>query len=130
MSMRSNKTLIRVAFAALFPVCAAMSAAAYGQTAQTQPTATQRQMMGERHKKMAEMHSKMAACLESDKPFAQCRQEMTDTCATNFNGNCPMIGRGKMGGRGKGMMNGGGNCWDWMMNPDADAAPKAAKPVK
>jgi hypothetical protein len=113
-----NKLIAHVAIAVLIPLSAS---AVFAQT--TQPTQAQRQTMSERHKTIAEMHSKMAACLESEKPIEQCRQEMTDSCANSFNGTCPMMGQGKMRGRGKGMM-GGGNYWDWMMNPSDDSAPK------
>ena len=102
----------------------------FGQGVKTQPTAAQRQAMTVRHKKMADMHTKMAACLESEKAPAVCRQEMIDACSSDFGGNCPMMGMGKRGGRGKGMMS--GSCMDWMMSPESDttAAPVKAQPTK
>lgn len=102
----------------------------FGQGVKNQPTIVQRQAMNERHKKMADMHTKMAACLESEKPLAVCRQEMIDSCSSNLGANCPMMGVGKQGGRGKGLMN--GSCMDWMMSPDSDpsAAPARNQPTK
>jgi len=120
----------------LFPVAMlfslGMASAALAQAPKTEPTNAQRQTMGERHVKMAAMHTKMAACLESSKLLSECRQEMLDSCSSNFGGQCPMMGKGPMGGglmggKGKGMMN--GSWMDWMMNPAPDdAAP--AKPTK
>ncbi len=107
---------------------AGITSTSFGQGVKAQPTAAQRQAMTERHKKMADMHTKMAACLESEKAPAVCRQEMIDACSSDFGGNCPMMG--KRGGRGKGMMN--GSCIDWMMNPESETttAPMKAQPTK
>lgn len=46
---------------------------------------------------MAAVHQRMAACLRSEKPIAECREEMRRNCA-KFMGeqDCPMMG---MGGR-------------------------------
>jgi hypothetical protein len=109
---------------------AGTASTSFGQGVKTQPTAAQRQAMTERHKKMADMHTKMAACLESEKAPAVCRQEMIDSCSSDFGGNCPMMGMGKRGGRGKGMMN--GSCLDWMINPESETttAPANAQPKK
>lgn len=51
--------------------------------------------------KMAAVHDKMAACLRSDKSFAECRGEMRQNCtATMGEQGCPMMGMGMgMGGR-------------------------------
>jgi hypothetical protein len=116
MFTRINKTLSQLVLIALLPLCFSAYSATY---AQTEPTKAQRQVISERHKSMAEIHTKMVTCLNSDKMFAQCQKEMTESCANSFAGNCPMMGRGKMGGRGKEMMNGTGY-WDWMMNPNAE----------
>lgn len=45
--------------------------------------------------KMAAAHEKMAACLRSDKPFADCRSEMQHSCKTMMGEEgCPMMGMG------------------------------------
>ncbi len=124
MSVSMKKVLVHVAFASLLPLSAS---SIFAQS--NQPTSAERQTMSERHKTIAEMHSKMAACLESEKPIDQCRKEMADSCASSFNGTCPMMGQGNMRGRGKGMM-GGGQYWDWMMNPNGDSGPKSGTPGK
>jgi hypothetical protein len=63
------------------------------------PDAAQRQ-------KMAEVHRKMAACLESTRPMAQCREEMHESCRGMMGeASCPMMGMGT-GGMGPGMMHG------------------------
>jgi hypothetical protein len=107
---------------------AGITSTSFGQGAKAQPTAAQRQAMTERHKKMAAMHTKMAACLESEKAPAVCRQEMIDSCSNDFGGSCPMMG--KRGGKGKGMMN--GNSMDWMMIPESNTTttPEKAQPTK
>ena len=63
--------------------------------------------------KMAQIHERMAACLRSDRPFAECRQEMMRACRTEFGyRGCRMMPGGRRGGMGGGMMRGGG-----MMGP-------------
>ena len=94
---------------------------ANAQAGKTESPAAQRQKMVEIHKKMGEMHTKMAACLESDKDLTACRKEMTDTCSADFGGTCKMMGKGQMGGRGKGMGMMDGPFMNWMMNPESDA---------
>ena len=52
--------------------------------------------------KMAALHEKMAACLRSDKPIAECRNEMMKSCRESIGAQaCPMAGFG--GGMGAGM---------------------------
>jgi hypothetical protein len=124
MFTRINKKLSQLILIALLPLCFSSYSATH---AQTEPTKAQRQIISERHKGMAEMHTKMVTCMESDKKFAQCQKEMTDSCNASFASNCPMmVGRGKMGGRGKGMMNGAGY-WDWMMNPNKELPASSPK---
>lgn len=105
-----------------------ISTAGFTQGTPLQPTPAQRQNMSAMHKKIAEMHVKMAACLESDKSPAQCRQEMQDACSSNFGGTCPMMGMGKMGGRGRNAM-GGGRCLDWMTAPPNETPVPAKSPA-
>ncbi|MCX6123854.1 MAG: hypothetical protein NTV34_03785 [Proteobacteria bacterium] len=107
---------------------AGITSTSFGQGVKDQPTTAQRQALTERHKKMADMHTKMAACLESEKAPAVCRQEMIDTCSSDFGGSFPMMGKGmgKRGGRGKGMMN--GSCMDWMMSPESNTTTAPVKP--
>lgn len=81
--------------------------------------------MIDRHKKLAQMHGKMADCLDTDRTVAQCREEMMDSCSSNFAGHCPMMDMGRMGGAGHGMMY--GSYMDWMMSPDSDSIPTAPK---
>lgn len=127
--MRQQSPLFKSVPVFAMAMLLSLSSAAMAQTPKSQITSTQRQQMSEMHKKMADLHTKLATCLESDKAPSQCRQEMLDTCSTNFGGSCPMMGKGKMGGgRGMGMM-GNGSCMDWMMNPEL-AAPVPATPKK
>ncbi len=83
------------------------------------PTAAQRE-------KMALIHEKMAACLRSDRPFAECRQEMMRACRAELGvGGCRMMQDGRPWGRRGGMMRGGG-----MMGPPGGptATPNTASP--
>lgn len=53
---------------------------------------------------MAQAHEKMAACLRSDKPVNQCRQEMMKSCQKMMSeGGCMMGSMGEMGGMHGGM---------------------------
>lgn len=118
-----------LALAALFSL--GIATTSFSQGSKAQLSSAQRQAISERHKKIAEMHTKMASCIVSDKSPAACRQEMVDSCSTNFGGTCPMMGRENMGpgGHGKGMMN--GTCMDWMISPESEAtAPAATQPKK
>jgi hypothetical protein len=55
---------------------------------------------------MADMHEKMAACLKSEKPFADCRTEMQTSCMGEGHEACAMMGADHMKGmrHGKGKM--------------------------
>lgn len=65
-----------------------------GTTLAADPPAHQMAPSRQMREKMAAMHEKMAACLRSDKPVAECREEMMKDC------------QGMMGGRGCSMMMG------------------------
>ena len=71
----------------------------------------------EMREKMATMHEQMAACLRSDKPFAECRQEMMKSCQDTMgsHGCSMMMGMGGIGSTGH-----MGN----MGTPPATSAPK------
>ena len=73
--------------------------------------------------KMAQIHERMAACLRSDRPFAECRQEMMRACRTEFGyRGCRMMPGGRRGG----MMRGGG-----MMGPSGPTAhPNTSPPPR
>lgn len=128
MTQKSITRATHFSLALLF--AAGITSTSFGQGMKTQPTIDQRHTMAERHKKLAEMHTKMATCLESDKAPTACRQEMIDSCSNDFAGSCPMMGMGKKGGKGKGMMN--GSYMDWMINPESDTtvAPVKGQPTK
>ena len=52
----------------------------------------------EMRQQMAAVHEKMAACLRSDRPFAECRDEMQKTCHDMMGEHgCPMMGMGMHG---------------------------------
>ena len=70
----------------------------------------------EARRQMAAVHKKMAACLESERPIAECRTEMAKTCRTMMGETgCPMMDS-MGGGMGPGMMGGHG--------PHGGVAPK------
>ena len=65
------------------------------------PAAPTREM----RQQMAQAHEKMAACLSSDRDFADCRQEMMQACSnqSGFPGCGMMMGQGmQMRGQGQG----------------------------
>jgi hypothetical protein len=84
----------RAAAVALLSASAAFAADA-PKTTPSEPTAETRQ-------KMAEIHQKMADCLRSERPIAECRAEMGQSCQGMMAGaGCPMtqdMGPGMMGG--------------------------------
>ncbi len=41
--------------------------------------------------KIAELHTKMAECLRTDKPTAECREQMRKDCPMSKEGHCPMM---------------------------------------
>jgi hypothetical protein len=64
------------------------------------PTTTPAGPSKDTREKMAVLHQQMAACLRSDKSFADCRDEMRKNCHTTVGPqDCPMTGMGYGGGR-------------------------------
>jgi hypothetical protein len=62
----------------------------------------------EQREKMAQAHEKMATCLRSERPLAECHQEMMQACHDTMGGQgCGMM-MGPGGMRGHGMMRGPG----------------------
>lgn len=56
----------------------------------------------ELREKMAALHEQMAACLRSDKSFADCRAEMRHSCPQMVGAeSCPLMGMGRGPGRGR-----------------------------
>lgn len=62
----------------------------------------------EQREEMARAHEKMAACLRSDRPFADCHQEMMQTCRDVSGGRGCGMGMGQGATRGAGMRRGQG----------------------
>jgi hypothetical protein len=63
------------------------------------------ELTAEQRQKMADIHEKMAACLRSDRPLSECRQETMQHCqALMGQEGCPMMG----GMMGSGMKHRGG----------------------
>ena len=74
---------------------------------------------------MAAVHQKMADCLKSDRPMADCRAEMANSCKQMVGASgCPMMGSGT-GGMGPGMMGGSGMMGGGMMG--GQPAPETPK---
>jgi len=57
--------------------------------------------------KMAQMHKSMAECLRSDKPVAECHEQMRKECPMGKDDECPMMGGHGMKGMHPGMHHGG-----------------------
>jgi hypothetical protein len=89
--MKQNLTITAIALV----LASSISLAANKTANMPSPTPEMRQ-------KMAKQHEKMAACLRSDKPISECRQEMMRGCKDIMGPQgCPM-----MGGMGMGRHNG------------------------
>lgn len=84
---RPLSALIRSLTATVLLGCTAMALAAEPATSPTVPSKEMRE-------KMATAHANMAACLRSDKPFADCQQQMHRHCAEMGEQGCPMMGMG------------------------------------
>ncbi len=56
------------------------------------------EMTTEQRQKMADVHEKMAVCLRSERPLADCHEEMRSACKASMGSDvCPMVD-GPMGG--------------------------------
>jgi len=54
-------------------------------------TKEERAKRADRMDQMAEVHKKMAECLRTDKPMAECHEQMKKECPMAKEGNCPMM---------------------------------------
>jgi len=92
---RVRTTLVLMALSVIGAVAVAANPAPGASTAPTKAT----------REKMAVLHEQMAACLRSDKPLADCHEQMRKGCQENLGDQgCPMMGMGK---RSHGMRPGG-----------------------
>ncbi|MGH8259647.1 MAG: hypothetical protein ACREUG_08150 [Steroidobacteraceae bacterium] len=91
----SSRTLVSAITLSLFLLTTGATLAADAPAHQMAPSKQMRE-------KMAAMHEKMAACLRSDKPIAECREEMMKDCQAMMAGHgCSMMmGMGGMGNMG------------------------------
>jgi hypothetical protein len=56
-----------------------------------EPTAAASEPSKESREQMARLHEQMAACLRSDKAFAECRTQMQTACHSAMGAQCPMM---------------------------------------
>jgi len=84
----------------------AASAAETGKPAPGTPSPSAPTPSADQRQEMAAIHEKMAACLRSERSYADCRSEMWNSCQTQMGQNgCPMMGMmgpGMVGRRGMG----------------------------
>lgn len=106
LSSLSHKIPVLRRVAASLPIAACIAAVsvAFGAGASSDHSAPSRQM----REQMAAMHEQAAACLRSEKPIAECRDELMQSCRKMkkmMGGHdCAMMGTGMMGmGMGKRM---------------------------
>ena len=79
-----------------------LSASAWSADPPTTPSASQAVPSKDVREKMAALHEQMAACLRSDKSFAECHTEMRTNCWQTVGAQgCPMMGMGRGMGRGR-----------------------------
>jgi hypothetical protein len=56
------------------------------------PPPEQRELSKDTREKMAALHEQMAACLRTDKPFAECHSTMIKSCQEQLgSAGCPMM---------------------------------------
>lgn len=88
--------------AALVAATLLFGASAWSADPPSTTSATQAVPSKEVREKMAVLHEQMAACLRSDKSFADCRAEMMSSCSQSVGAQgCPMMGMGRGMGRGR-----------------------------
>jgi hypothetical protein len=93
---------LRHLIASIIIVVAGSSAARAADEPPAGPPAPSKEMRAQ----MAALHEKMAACLRSDKAFAECRDEMHKNCRDMMGEQgCPMMSNGMGMGMGMGMQN-------------------------
>jgi hypothetical protein len=98
--MRSAK-LRSVTRAALGAAVLLLGAGAWASDPPPQGSGSQAVPSKEVREKMATLHEQMAACLRSDKSFAECRTEMMQSCQGTVGAQgCRMMGMGRGMGRG------------------------------
>ena len=86
---RASNTLLRNLIASM------MIAGASSVLAADEPPAVPPAPSKEMREQMAAVHEKMAACLRSDKAFADCRDEVQKNCREMMGQQaCPMMGMG------------------------------------
>ena len=72
-------------------VVATLLAIAGSALAAQETTAAAPEPSKESREQMARLHEQMAACLRSDKAFAQCRTQMQNACHSAMGGQCQMM---------------------------------------
>lgn len=88
--------------AALIAIALLLSASAWSADPPSATSATQAVPSKEVREKMAVLHEQMAACLRSDKSFAECRAQMKTNCLQTLGAQgCPMMGMGRGMDRGR-----------------------------
>lgn len=74
-------------------VLVALVAALLGSALAADPSTVNTRLSKEQRAQMAGAHEKMAACLRSDRPLEECREEMHASCVNLFGDEgCPMMG--------------------------------------
>lgn len=76
-------------------VCAGLSWAAFATDPEKDISKDKDEVVStQKRDQMALMHEKMAACLRSEKPLKECREEMHKSCTeAKGEGHCPMMER-------------------------------------
>jgi len=92
MTMRFSRIYPGRLLLGLLALAATAAASAGDIPAGTQQAAPTKEMRAQ----MAIVHEQMAACLRSDRPFAECRTEMMKSCQKLMGTQgCPMMGMGE-----------------------------------
>ncbi len=87
-----SSILLAAAAALAFSAAATIALAADPATTSAKPAAKAAPSK-ETRESMAVLHEQMAACLRSDKPIAECRDEMRKACHEKLSDHdCPMMG--------------------------------------
>lgn len=100
--MRTERTDVQLVSRAAIGLAVAFLSGAPAWTAEpATPAPAAQEPSRELREKMATVHEQMAACLRSDKSFADCRSQMMSSCRQSVGAQgCPMMGSGRGMGRG------------------------------
>lgn len=97
--MNSRNISLRIKLRSWILAAALATLASFSTTSSAAPPSAEPAASHQMREQMAAMHEQAAACLRSDKPMAECRSEMMQTCQKMMGGSCKVMKGMQMGKR-------------------------------